>query len=78
MGVFHGWLGAMFYYTVVNRDPFQEVFLKFSVSFAVGFILLIILSNVICHNLYFQLLKTYSVTFLLFTDFISDFSYNIL
>ena len=29
MGVFHGWLGAMFYYTVVNRDPFQEVFLKF-------------------------------------------------
>lgn len=29
MGAFHGWLGALFYYTVVNRDPFQEVFLKF-------------------------------------------------
>ncbi|GAA4960296.1 CPBP family glutamic-type intramembrane protease [Algibacter aquimarinus] len=29
MGVFHGWLGALFYYTVVNRDPFQEIFLKF-------------------------------------------------
>ena len=29
MGLFHGWLGALFYYTVVNRDPFQEVFLKF-------------------------------------------------
>ncbi|MDO5979747.1 CPBP family intramembrane glutamic endopeptidase [Flavivirga spongiicola] len=29
MGVFHGWLGALFYYTVVNKDPFQEVFLKF-------------------------------------------------
>jgi len=29
MGIFHGWLGALFYYTVVNRDPFQEVFLKF-------------------------------------------------
>ncbi len=29
MGIFHGWLGAIFYYTVVNRDPFQEVFLKF-------------------------------------------------
>ncbi len=28
MGLFHGWLGALFYYTVVNRDPFQEVFLK--------------------------------------------------
>lgn len=28
MGIFHGWLGALFYYTVVNRDPFQEVFLK--------------------------------------------------
>ncbi len=27
MGVFHGWLGALFYYTVVNRDPFQEIFL---------------------------------------------------
>ncbi len=29
MGLFHGWLGAVFYYTVVNRDPFQDVFLKF-------------------------------------------------
>lgn len=28
MGLFHGWLGALFYYTVVNRDPFQEVFLN--------------------------------------------------
>ncbi|NMH89750.1 CPBP family intramembrane glutamic endopeptidase [Flavivirga algicola] len=27
MGLFHGWLGALFYYTVVNRDPFQEIFL---------------------------------------------------
>jgi hypothetical protein len=27
MGLFHGWLGALFYYTVVDRDPFQEVFL---------------------------------------------------
>lgn len=29
MGIFHGWLGAVFYYTVVNQDPFQEIFLKF-------------------------------------------------
>ena len=29
LGLFHGWLGALFYYTVVNRDPFQEIFLKF-------------------------------------------------
>lgn len=28
MGLFHGWLGALFYYTVVNQDPFQDVFLK--------------------------------------------------
>ncbi len=28
MGLFHGWLGGIFYYTVVNRDPFQEVFLN--------------------------------------------------
>lgn len=28
MGLIHGWLGALFYYTVVNRDPFQEVFLN--------------------------------------------------
>ncbi len=28
MGLFHGWLGALFYYTVVNQDPFEDVFLK--------------------------------------------------
>lgn len=27
MGIFHGWLGALFFYTVVGRDPFAEVFL---------------------------------------------------
>jgi uncharacterized protein len=26
MGIFHGWMGALFYYTVVGRDPFAEVF----------------------------------------------------
>jgi hypothetical protein len=26
LGIFHGWLGAIFYYTVVARDPFAEVF----------------------------------------------------
>lgn len=29
MGIFHGWLGALFFYTVVGRDPFEEVFGKF-------------------------------------------------
>jgi uncharacterized protein len=28
MGIFHGWLGGLFFYTVVGRDPFQEVFGK--------------------------------------------------
>ena len=28
LGLFHGWLGALFYYTVVNQDPFADVFLK--------------------------------------------------
>jgi uncharacterized protein len=28
MGLFHGWLGAIFFYTVVGRDPFAEVFGK--------------------------------------------------
>lgn len=28
LGIFHGWLGGLFYYTVVNRDPFIEVFGK--------------------------------------------------
>ena len=28
MGIFHGWLGALFFYTVVGRDPFTEVFGK--------------------------------------------------
>ena len=26
LGLFHGWLGAFFYYTVVGTDPFAEVF----------------------------------------------------
>jgi membrane protease YdiL (CAAX protease family) len=26
LGLFHGWLGAFFFYTVVGRDPFVEVF----------------------------------------------------
>lgn len=26
LGIFHGWLGALFFYTVVGRDPFIEVF----------------------------------------------------
>jgi uncharacterized protein len=26
LGIFHGWLGGLFYYTVVDRDPFLEVF----------------------------------------------------
>ena len=29
LGMVHGWLGAIFYYTVVNQDPFADVFLKF-------------------------------------------------
>ena len=29
MGLFHGWLGALFFYTVVGRDPFMEVFGKY-------------------------------------------------
>lgn len=29
LGIFHGWLGAVFFYTVVGRDPFMEVFGKF-------------------------------------------------
>lgn len=28
MGLFHGWLGAFFYYTVLDEDPFKDVFLK--------------------------------------------------
>ena len=30
LGLFHGWLGALFYYTVVGRDPFMEVFRQFA------------------------------------------------
>lgn len=26
LGLFHGWLGGLFFYTVVGRDPFIEVF----------------------------------------------------
>lgn len=27
MGLFHGWLGGLFFYTVLDRDPFLEVYL---------------------------------------------------
>lgn len=29
LGLFHGWLGGIFYYTVLERDPFMEMFGKF-------------------------------------------------
>jgi membrane protease YdiL (CAAX protease family) len=29
MGLYHGWLGAIFFYTVVGRDPFIEVIGKY-------------------------------------------------
>ena len=29
LGLFHGWLGAFFFYTVLERDPFLEVFGSF-------------------------------------------------
>jgi uncharacterized protein len=29
LGLFHGWLGAVYFYTVVGRDPFVEIFGKF-------------------------------------------------
>lgn len=28
LGLFHGWLGALFYYSVLGRDPFVEIFGK--------------------------------------------------
>ena len=28
LGIFHGWLGGLFYYSVVDRDPFLEMFGK--------------------------------------------------
>jgi uncharacterized protein len=28
LGLFHGWLGGFFYYMVLGRDPFLEVFGK--------------------------------------------------
>ncbi len=29
LGILHGWLGALFYYTVVNQDPFADIFLHY-------------------------------------------------
>ena len=26
LGVFHGWMAALFFYTVVDKDPFNQVF----------------------------------------------------
>ncbi|HEY9008935.1 MAG TPA: CPBP family intramembrane glutamic endopeptidase [Ohtaekwangia sp.] len=32
LGLFHGWLGGLFFYTVVGRDPFIEIFEKLADS----------------------------------------------
>lgn len=29
LGILHGWLGALFYYTVVDQDPFADIFLHY-------------------------------------------------
>lgn len=29
LGILHGWLGALFYYTVVDQDPFADIFLNY-------------------------------------------------
>lgn len=29
MGICHGWLGALFYCTVLNQDPFQDIFINY-------------------------------------------------
>ena len=26
MGIYHGWIGGLFFYTIMERDPFLEVF----------------------------------------------------
>jgi len=41
------------------------------VPFSIGIVGLIIISNIICHGWYLQLLKTYSVTFLSLADFLN-------
>ena len=40
------------------------------VPFAGWLALLLVLSNIVCHNMYLQLLRRYSVTFISFTDFL--------
>jgi hypothetical protein len=32
LGLFHGWLGSLFYYSVVGRDPFLELLERFGTS----------------------------------------------
>jgi len=39
--------------------------------FATGLIVMVFVSNILCHNLYAGLLKTYSATFMSFTSFLS-------
>ena len=42
LGLFHGWLGGIFYYTVLERDPFLEMFGRiFSVIISDGNLVLI-------------------------------------
>lgn len=43
------------------------------VTFCCGLVMLCLISNVICHTFYYNLVKRYSVTFISFTEFISPF-----
>ena len=61
--------GVLALFTIGAMDiPFE---VKDVGQFAVWMVLLILISNVICHNYRVYLYKYYSVTFLAFTDFIS-------
>ncbi|HSC25296.1 MAG TPA: DMT family transporter [Candidatus Babeliales bacterium] len=41
------------------------------IAFSKGLIVMVFISNILCHNIYAKLLKTYSATFMSFTSFLS-------
>ncbi|HRN78438.1 MAG TPA: DMT family transporter [Candidatus Dependentiae bacterium] len=49
----------------------EDCYISNPLSFFTGLMVLVIISNVICKNLYTNLVKHYSVTFLSFTDFLA-------
>jgi drug/metabolite transporter (DMT)-like permease len=56
---------------LLTAFAFEPMAITHGIEFSFWLAVLIVVSNIICHNFFLHLLKYYSITFLSFTDFLS-------